>query len=101
MTCTVAHDGRRTTIHLIGLLDNQDFASIEDGFECALDRHHPAVVLDFSGLQGINTSTVALINVLRLQAERTGTSIELQNIIPEFQAALVGQRDRSAATLNA
>lgn len=101
MTCTVAHDQCRTTIHLIGHLDDDDFERIEDGFERALDHRHPAVVFDFAGLQDITAATVALINVLRLQAARMGTVIDLQNIGPEFRAALTGQRDRALTALDA
>lgn len=100
MTCTVAHDGHRTTIHLIGNLDDHDFESMEDGFEWALNRRHPAVVFDFSGLKRITASTVAMINIMRLQAERAGTTVELQNLGPEFRAALTGQRDRPPTSPN-
>ena len=89
MACTVAHDNGRTVIHLTGHLDERDFNDIESGFEQALDRRDPAVVFDFAALDRITTSMMALMGVLRLQARRAGTTIELRNLAPELRAALI------------
>ena len=89
MTCTVAHDDNRTTIYLVGLLDDYDFDVIENGFELALDRRHPAVVFDFLELERVTALVIALMGVLRLQAYRAGTSIELRNMKPEMGAMLI------------
>ncbi len=100
MACTVAHESGRTTIHLVGDLDDRDFDEIENGFELALGRRDPAVVFDFTGLSRITSSIRALLGVLRLQAHHYGTTIELRNLAPEFSAALAEPRAMASMAMD-
>lgn len=99
MACKIAHDGGGTTIHLVGHLDDRDFEVIENGFELALDRRDPAVVFDFSDLERVTTSVIALMGVLRLQARRAGTIIELRNLTTDLGAAFAQQTDLIRGTM--
>ncbi|MDO8606676.1 MAG: hypothetical protein Q7R40_09085 [Phaeospirillum sp.] len=96
MACTVAHDNNRTTIYLVGQLDDRDFDDIENGFELALDRRHPAVIFDFLELEQVTALIIALMGVLRIQAYRAGTSIELRNVAPDVGIMLT-ERDTPTA----
>ncbi|MBI3445462.1 MAG: hypothetical protein HY055_08875 [Magnetospirillum sp.] len=88
MTCIVAQENASTVFRLVGQLDDQDFDRIESGFDQVVDCPNAVVIFDFAGLERISASIVALVGVLRLQAYRVGTKVELRNISREFSEFL-------------
>ncbi len=88
MTCLIAHTARETIIQLPPELAEDDLETIESGFERAVDRGTPVVIVDCSETHHVSAQLVALLGLLRLQARRAGMTVELRHLREELGGRL-------------
>jgi anti-anti-sigma factor len=106
MEMTQERDGNVVVVKAVGRLDSAAVKTAEDGFDAAIGRTAPHLVVDMSGLEYISSAGLRVLLMLAKKVQTTKGKLALYGLQPNvkavfavsgFDTILSVQADRAAA----